>query len=258
MQAAVQTVQAITHVHTAGNSSGIADGGAAVLVASHDYARAHGLRARARIRAMATVGSDPVLMLTAPTPASQLALSRAGLSVSDVDLWEINEAFATVPLRTIRDLGIHPDRVNVNGGAIALGHPLGASGAMLLGTVLDELRAARSSHRCGDTVHRRWPGHCGCGGTGLIATPSIAHHAACGTIHDEASFNEGAGIPAPSIAFTSLVVLLPFVVDQACLRRTISRSAAAPVANNSTDDGSGTTLLVKFALKRACSAGSPV
>ncbi|BAH40286.1 MAG TPA: acetyl-CoA C-acyltransferase [Gemmatimonas aurantiaca] len=139
MQAAVQTVQAITHVHTAGNSSGIADGGAAVLVASHDYARAHGLRARARIRAMATVGSDPVLMLTAPTPASQLALSRAGLSVSDVDLWEINEAFATVPLRTIRDLGIHPDRVNVNGGAIALGHPLGASGAMLLGTVLDEL-----------------------------------------------------------------------------------------------------------------------
>lgn len=139
MQAAVQQARAITHVHTAGNSSGIADGAAAVLVASRDYASAHGLRARARIRAMATVGSDPVLMLTAPTPASRLALQRAGLSVGDVDLWEINEAFATVPLRTIRDLGIDPERVNVNGGAIALGHPLGASGAMLLGTVLDEL-----------------------------------------------------------------------------------------------------------------------
>ncbi|HEX3555489.1 MAG TPA: acetyl-CoA C-acetyltransferase [Thermoanaerobaculia bacterium] len=132
-------VERIHHVHTAGNSSGIVDGAAAVLLASADYVRAHGLKARARIRAMATAGAEPVIMLTAPTPASRKALRAAGMEVGDVDLWEINEAFAVVPLKTIRDLGIDSERVNVNGGAIALGHPLGATGAMLFGTALDEL-----------------------------------------------------------------------------------------------------------------------
>jgi acetyl-CoA C-acetyltransferase len=132
-------VAAIHHVHTAGNSSGIVDGAAAVLLASADYVRAHGLKARARIRAVATAGAEPVIMLTAPTPASRKALKAAGMEAGDIDLWEINEAFAVVPLKTIRDLGIAPERVNVNGGAIALGHPLGATGAMLLGTALDEL-----------------------------------------------------------------------------------------------------------------------
>ncbi|HYU33553.1 MAG TPA: acetyl-CoA C-acetyltransferase [Thermoanaerobaculia bacterium] len=132
-------VQSIRHVHTAGNSSGIVDGAAAVLLASEDYVRAHGLKPRARIRALATVGAEPVIMLTAPAPAAQKALRQAGMEPRDVDLWEINEAFAAVPLQTIRALGIDPDKVNVNGGAIALGHPLGATGAMLLGTALDEL-----------------------------------------------------------------------------------------------------------------------
>jgi acetyl-CoA C-acetyltransferase len=129
----------IRHLHTAGNSSGIVDGAAALLIGSGEYAQAHGLKPRARIRAMATVGSEPVIMLTAPTPASRKALEKAGMSVQDIDLWEINEAFAAVPLQTIRNLGIDPERVNVNGGAIALGHPLGATGAMLLGTAIDEL-----------------------------------------------------------------------------------------------------------------------
>ncbi len=129
----------IRHVHTAGNSSGIVDGAAAVLVASPEYVRAHGLKARARIRAMATIGSEPLIMLTAPAPASRKALAAAGMSVTDIDLWEINEAFAVVPIMTMRELNIDPARVNVNGGAIALGHPLGATGAMLVGTVLDEL-----------------------------------------------------------------------------------------------------------------------
>ncbi|HEU4563064.1 MAG TPA: acetyl-CoA C-acyltransferase [Gemmatimonadaceae bacterium] len=129
----------IRHVHTAGSSSGLADGAAAVLLASADYAGAHGLRPRARLRAMTTAGADPILMLTAPTPAARRALAAAGMEAGDIDLWEINEAFAAVPLKTIRDLAIDPDRVNVNGGAIALGHPLGATGAMLLGTAMDEL-----------------------------------------------------------------------------------------------------------------------
>jgi acetyl-CoA C-acetyltransferase len=115
------------------------DGAAAVLLASEDYVRAHGLKPRARVRAFATAGSEPVIMLTAPTPASRKALRQAGMEPGDIDLWEINEAFAAVPLQTIRNLGIDPERVNVNGGAIALGHPLGATGAMLLGTALDEL-----------------------------------------------------------------------------------------------------------------------
>jgi acetyl-CoA C-acetyltransferase len=139
IRSAAERATDVVHVHTAGSSSGIADGAAALLVTSEDFARAHGLRARARVRAMATVGSDPVLMLTAPTPASRMALDRAGMTARDVDLWEINEAFAVVPLKTMRDLELDPERVNVNGGAIALGHPLGATGAILVGTLLDEL-----------------------------------------------------------------------------------------------------------------------
>ena len=139
MKRALRGDVAVTHVHTAGNSSGIADGAAALLVASPSYAKENGLRARARIRSMAVVGSDPVLMLTAPTPASRKALAAAGMTVGDIDLWEINEAFAVVPLKTMRDLDIDPARVNVNGGSIALGHPLGATGAILVGTALDEL-----------------------------------------------------------------------------------------------------------------------
>lgn len=129
----------IQHLHTAGNSSGIVDGAAAVLIASPDYARAHGLKPRARIRSMAILAEDPVIMLTAPAETARKALRKAGMQVADVDLWEINEAFAAVPLQVIRRLGLDMDRVNVNGGSIALGHPLGATGAMLLGTALDEL-----------------------------------------------------------------------------------------------------------------------
>ncbi len=132
-------VDSIRHVHTAGNSSGIVDGAAVVLLASDDYVKAHGLKPRARIRGAATFGAEPVIMLTAPAPASERALKKAGMKASDIDLWEINEAFAAIPLQTIRKLGIDPEKVNVNGGAIALGHPLGATGAMLLGTALDEL-----------------------------------------------------------------------------------------------------------------------
>lgn len=129
----------VEHRHTAGNSSGIVDGAAAVLLASETYVRNHNVKPRARIRAMATAGAEPVIMLTAPAPASEKALHQAGMAVSDIDLWEINEAFAVVPLQTIRALQLDPERVNVNGGAIALGHPLGATGAALLGTALDEL-----------------------------------------------------------------------------------------------------------------------
>ncbi|WP_437315687.1 acetyl-CoA C-acetyltransferase [Sorangium sp. So ce385] len=132
-------VASIEHVHTAGNSSGIVDGAAVVLLASGDYVKAHGLRPRARLRATATAGAEPVIMLTAPAPASERALKKAGMQARDIDLWEINEAFAAVPLQTARKLGIDLDRVNVNGGAIALGHPLGATGACLIGTALDEL-----------------------------------------------------------------------------------------------------------------------
>jgi acetyl-CoA C-acetyltransferase len=135
-------VKAIQHVHTAGNSSGIVDGAAVVLLASGDYVKKHGLKARARIRATATAGAEPVIMLTAPAPASERALKLAGMAPRDVDLWEINEAFATVPLQTARKLEIDPARINVNGGAIALGHPLGATGAALIGTALDELERA--------------------------------------------------------------------------------------------------------------------
>ena len=129
----------IEHVHTAGNSSGVVDGAGAVVIASPDYARAHGLKPRARIRAMATAGDDPTLMLNAPVPATQKALQMAGMTIADVDLIEINEAFAVVPLRFMRKLDLDPAIVNVNGGAMALGHPIGATGAIILGTLLDEM-----------------------------------------------------------------------------------------------------------------------
>jgi acetyl-CoA C-acetyltransferase len=129
----------VRHLHTAGTSSGIADGAGAMLVASGEYVRAHGLKPRARVRAVAAVGSDPVLMLTGPAPAARKALQSAGMTARDVDLWEINEAFAAVVLQTARTLEVDLERVNVNGGAIALGHPLGATGSMLVGTAVDEL-----------------------------------------------------------------------------------------------------------------------
>jgi acetyl-CoA C-acetyltransferase len=135
----------IEHVHTAGNSSGIVDGAALVLLGSAAWGKAAALKPRARIRAMATAGAEPVIMLTAPAPASAKALKKAGMTVKDIDLWEINEAFAVVPLQTARTLGIDHDRINVNGGAIALGHPLGATGAILLGTALDELERTNKS-----------------------------------------------------------------------------------------------------------------
>jgi len=137
--AAYPAAKQIRHVHTAGNSSGIADGAGAVLIASERYVKQTGTRPRARIRSMSTVGSEPVIMLTAPAPASEKALRLAGMNARDIDLWEINEAFASVVLQTVRRLDLDPGRVNVNGGAIALGHPLGATGAMLFGTALDEL-----------------------------------------------------------------------------------------------------------------------
>ncbi|MCW1432318.1 acetyl-CoA C-acetyltransferase [Novosphingobium sp. JCM 18896] len=129
----------IQHVHHAGNSSGVVDGAAAVLLASPDYTRANGLTPRARVVATANMGDDPTLMLNAPVPAARKALALAGLKVDDIDLWEINEAFAVVTEKFIRDLELDRDKVNVNGGSIALGHPIGATGAILIGTVLDEL-----------------------------------------------------------------------------------------------------------------------
>ncbi|MFJ9611455.1 acetyl-CoA C-acetyltransferase [Kitasatospora sp. NPDC101176] len=132
-------VEAIDHVHHAGNSSGIVDGAALVAIGNREVGERYGLRPRARIVSAAVSGSEPTIMLTGPAPATRKALAKAGLTAADIDLVEINEAFAAVALRFIRELGFRPDQVNVNGGAIALGHPLGATGAMLLGTVVDEL-----------------------------------------------------------------------------------------------------------------------
>jgi acetyl-CoA C-acetyltransferase len=133
------TVERIAHVHHAGNSSGIVDGAALMLVGSRAGGERAGLKPRARIRAAAVIGSEPTIMLTGPTPACRKALAKAGMAPGDIDLWEINEAFAVVPMKTARDLGVDLDRVNVNGGAIAMGHPLGATGCIILGTLLDEL-----------------------------------------------------------------------------------------------------------------------
>ncbi len=129
----------IEHVHHAGNSSGVVDGAAAILLASESYAKANGLTPRGRIVATANMGDDPTLMLNAPVPAARKVLARAGLSLDDIDLFEINEAFAVVSEKFMRDLDLDRDKVNVNGGAMALGHPIGATGAILIGTVLDEL-----------------------------------------------------------------------------------------------------------------------
>jgi acetyl-CoA C-acetyltransferase len=132
-------VEKINHVHHAGNSSGIVDGAALCLIGSEAAGKAAGLTPRARIVSTALSGADPTIMLTGPAPASRKALAKAGLTVDDIDLFEINEAFAAVALRFMRDLDLPADKVNVNGGAIAMGHPLGATGAMILGTLIDEL-----------------------------------------------------------------------------------------------------------------------
>ncbi len=129
----------IEHFHHAGNSSGVVDGAAAVLVTSKAYAQKHGLSPRARIVATANMGDDPTLMLNAPVPAARKVLEKAGLSIEDIDLFEINEAFAVVAAKFVRDLDLDRDKVNVNGGSIALGHPIGATGSILIGTMLDEL-----------------------------------------------------------------------------------------------------------------------
>ena len=129
----------INHVHHAGNSSGVVDGAAAILITSEKYARAHGLKARARVVATANMGDDPTLMLNAPVPAALKVLQKAGMTKDDIDIWEINEAFAVVSEKFQRDLDLDRSKVNVNGGAMALGHPIGATGAILIGTVLDEL-----------------------------------------------------------------------------------------------------------------------
>lgn len=138
-------VEKINHVHTAGNSSGIVDGAALVMVANRELGDAIGLKPRARVVATAVVGTDPVIMLTGPAPATRKALKKAGMTIKDIDLIEVNEAFASVALRFMRDMDIQDDEiVNVNGGAIAMGHPLGATGAMLLGTLLDEMERTDS------------------------------------------------------------------------------------------------------------------
>jgi acetyl-CoA C-acetyltransferase len=142
------TVERITHMHHAGNSSGIVDGAALMLVGNAEGGRRAGLKPRARIRAAAVVGSEPTIMLTGPTPACRKALAKAGMAASDIDLWEVNEAFAVVPMKTARDLGVDPDRVNVNGGSIAMGHPLGATGCIILGTLLDELERRNLATGC--------------------------------------------------------------------------------------------------------------
>lgn len=134
-------VEAIAHMHTAANSSGIVDGACTLLMGSEAAAKQHGLKPRAKIVATAVVGSEPTIMLTGPAPAARKALKVAGLSVNDIDLFEVNEAFASVVLKFIDDMQVDPSKVNVNGGAIAMGHPLGATGAMLVNTLIDELEA---------------------------------------------------------------------------------------------------------------------
>ena len=132
-------VERIHHVHHAGNSSGIVDGAAAILIGSEQAGRTHGFTPRARIVAAALSGADPTIMLTGPMPAARKALSKAGMTIDQIDLFEVNEAFAAVPMRFMKELGVPHDKVNVNGGAIAMGHPLGATGAMILNTLIDEL-----------------------------------------------------------------------------------------------------------------------
>ena len=132
-------VEAINHVHTGGNSSGIVDGCAAMLIGTSDIGNAMGLKPRARIRGFSSIGTDPTIMLTGPAPSAEKVLKRCGMVADDIDLFELNEAFASVVMLFMQKLGIDHDKINVNGGAIAMGHPLGATGTMILGTVLDEL-----------------------------------------------------------------------------------------------------------------------
>ncbi|MCV2877487.1 acetyl-CoA C-acetyltransferase [Sedimentimonas flavescens] len=129
----------VNHIHHAGNSSGIVDGAAAVLIGNKEFGEAHGLKPRARIRATAKIGTDPTIMLTGPVPVTEKILRDSGMSIGDIDLFEVNEAFASVVLRFMQAFDVSPDRVNVNGGAMAMGHPLGATGAIIIGTLLDEL-----------------------------------------------------------------------------------------------------------------------
>jgi len=136
---AYPSLQEIRHVHHAGNSSGVVDGASALLLASERYAKGHGMTGRAKIRMTAVAGTEPVIMLTAPGPAAIRCVEKAGMTFDDIDLFEINEAFAAVVLKFFRDTGVDPEKTNVNGGAIALGHPIGATGGMLIGTLLDEL-----------------------------------------------------------------------------------------------------------------------
>ena len=136
-------IERINHVHTPGNSSGIVDGAALMLIGSEAKGRALGLQPRARIVVTAVTSTDPTIMLTGPAPATRKALAKAGLRVEDIDLFEVNEAFASVVLKFIKDMAIDPDKVNVNGGSIAMGHPLGATGCAILGTLLDELETRR-------------------------------------------------------------------------------------------------------------------
>lgn len=139
-------VKKINHIHTLGNSSGVVDGAGVVLLASEEAVKKYNLKPKAKIIATATAGTEPTLMLTGPVPASQKALQKANLKVEDIDLWEINEAFAAVVIYVMRELKIAEEKVNVNGGAIALGHPLGATGAILLGTLVDELQRTNKKY----------------------------------------------------------------------------------------------------------------
>jgi acetyl-CoA C-acetyltransferase len=132
-------VEKVNHVHHAGNSSGIVDGASAVLIGNKEIGAKYGLKPRARIKGMASIGSEPLIMLTGPTDVSRKLLKRLGMTVNDIDLFELNEAFASVVLRMMKYMDIPHEKMNVNGGAIAMGHPLGATGGMILGTVLDEL-----------------------------------------------------------------------------------------------------------------------
>ncbi|MDZ4101282.1 MAG: acetyl-CoA C-acetyltransferase [Hydrogenophaga sp.] len=136
-------VEHIHHVHHAGNSSGIVDGATAVLIGSEAAGKTHGLTPRARIVSVALSGADPTIMLTGPMPAARKALAKAGLTIDQIDLFEVNEAFAAVPMKFMKELGVPHEKINVNGGAIAMGHPLGATGAMILGTLVDELHRRR-------------------------------------------------------------------------------------------------------------------
>ncbi|MGB5871418.1 MAG: acetyl-CoA C-acetyltransferase [Albidovulum sp.] len=132
-------LERINHIHHAGNSSGIVDGSAALLIGNKEFGKAHGLKPRARIRATAKIGTDPTIMLTGPVPVTEKILKDSGMSISDIDLFEVNEAFASVVLRFMQAFDVDHDKVNVNGGSIAMGHPLGATGAIIIGTLLDEL-----------------------------------------------------------------------------------------------------------------------